>query len=120
MPSRVVTVALATCGTITALGNCKSGSAGSGGSGSVTSGPAALRQCRPDPAQADDAERLAVQVLAEIADRFPGLPPSLTSIEHAFRDPPGRGDQEHEGAVGGCVGQGPGRIADIDAAGGRG
>ena len=41
MPSRVEWVALAICGAVTQFGRCKIGSAGSGGSGSVTSRPAA-------------------------------------------------------------------------------
>ena len=73
-----------------------------------------------DPAHADDAERAADQVLAEPAQRVPRLPAAFAGVLRALAEPAGRGDQQRDGDVGGRLGQDAGRVADADAALGRG
>ena len=84
-------------------------------------GSASFCQGGADSAHADNAERLAVQILPQVADRFPGFPPAFARVEESFAESPGRGDQEHERVIGRGVGQSAGRIADADSAsrGGR-
>ena len=78
---------------------------------------AALGQGVADAAHADDAERPAGEVLAEMAERLPRLPLAGQAVVVPLDEPAGGGDQQAEGHVGGGVGQHAGRVADGDAAG---
>src|SRR5262249_35580499 len=86
----------------------------------VPAAAAAPGQGKADAAHADDPEGAAGQVLAEVPQRLPGLPPAGEGIRVPLDDAAGGGDEQAEGHVGGGVGEHAGGVAHGDAAlGGR-
>src|SRR5207302_1448807 len=73
-----------------------------------------------DPAEADHAEGLAVDVGAPQEVPFPRLPLSGARIGVGLDDPAGGGHQQREGEIGGGLGEDVGRVGDDDAASGGG
>ena len=81
---------------------------------------AATRHRLPDPAPADDPERLVGEVAPEHVRRMPRRPAALADLALAFDDPARDREQQRERDVGGRVGQHVGRVADRDPALSRG
>ena len=81
--------------------------------------PEALRPPRDrlaDAAEADDAERRAGHLGAEVAVGLERHPLALAHVALALGQPAGERQQQREGEVGGRVGEHVGRVADGDAA----
>ena len=81
--------------------------------------PEALRAPRDglaDAAEADDAERRAGHLGAEVAVGLERHPLPLAHVALALGQPPREREQQREGEVGGGVGEHVGRVADGDAA----
>ena len=77
------------------------------------------RDRAPDTAEADDAERRVVDVLAEILRHRPLRPTPGAEVALGFRGETGRREDEHEGEVGGGLAEDARRVAHEHAVRGR-
>jgi hypothetical protein len=69
----------------------------------------------PDPPEADDADRRAVDVRPQQEHRAPGLPAAGPDVTITLGEPPPGGHEQGEGKVGGRVREDPWCVPDRDA-----